>query len=85
MKVGDLHRNREAHLYPTPETILAEETAKARRAYSQHGDRFCDATLLAFAAWTLGKNIKERTDERDRAYVLISQLRLRISELEATA
>ncbi len=63
MKIGELFRDREAHLYPSPDTILADEIARARASYPLAAS---DAHGLAFAASTLRKNLEERTLERDR-------------------
>ena len=66
MKIGELHKDRESEQYPSPEVIVTRQIAAARASYLQHGDKYDDITLLAFVAFTLAKNLTERTVERDR-------------------
>jgi hypothetical protein len=69
MKIGELFRDREAHLYPAPDTILADEIARARVSYPLATS---DAHALAFAASTLRKNLDERTSERNRYHDILT-------------
>lgn len=57
MKVGALFKDRERHLYPSPEDILAKQVSLARKAYAQHDGKYDDLTLLAFLCHTQAMRI----------------------------
>lgn len=51
MKVGDLHKARErSSVGNSPDDILADQLAKARKTYAFHKGKYDDMTLLGFRA-----------------------------------
>jgi hypothetical protein len=74
VKVGDIYKQREAGLYPTPEEILSQAISEARKAYPQHVGVYSDDVLVALWAQTLAKVIEERKAERDAHRARLQEL-----------
>ena len=74
MNVGDIYKQREAGLYPTPEEVLAQAISEARKTYPQHVGVYPDDVLVALWAQTLVRVIEERKAERDAHLARLQEL-----------
>lgn len=64
MRIGDLFKDRERHLYPTKEDILQREVASALKSFENAGGD--EKLALALSCSNLRECLVDRTRERDR-------------------
>jgi hypothetical protein len=72
MRLGELFKDREAHLYPSPDMIVAQELEGLDRSYPGAKN---DIERLAFCCRNLKKHLANERERADAAGTVMNEMR----------